>query len=744
MTLFYNLVILKEQKVGIKLISIKGNVRYIIYESSTGYKVGRFHVKNTDSKEMEEYKNRTIAFTGLFAELNKEDTYTFIGEYVYNDKYGYQFNVNEYKKEKPEGKDAIIEFLTSKLIKGCGVKTAQKIVETLGENALTLIKEDPRNLLLVPNMTEKKAQTIYNSLIKYDEKDELIVELQKIGFTLQEVLLLIEEYDNDLKDIIKNNIYELREFIDFAKLDKIYLEKGEKTSEVRVLACIIESIKNLEFNAGDTYHYQNEIVSYLNKNYNIPYVEIDSYLEKLKENKEIYIKEDKIFLYETYLKEKTIAENLYLINNSFCKKVSNMEAKIKQLENELEVKYNEEQKEAIIKALNNNICIITGGPGTGKTTIINAIVKMIIKENNLNNLDILNAIAMLAPTGRASKRMSESTHLPAMTIHRFLKWNKDDNSFQINEKNKTTQKFIIVDEVSMIDTNLFDALLKGIYSNIKLILVGDANQLPSVGAGLVLSDLISSQCFCHVELNMIYRQSANSYIPDLAKEIREYNVSTNFLEQKDDYNFLNVTNSNIKSTLAQICQMSKQKNIDEKTMQILAPMYKGENGIDNLNILLQNIFNPQDHIKKEIKIGDVIYREKDKVIQLVNDPDNNVYNGDIGYVYKIGKNEHNKNVITIDFDGNYIEYLKEEMINIKHAYAMTIHKAQGSEFNHVILLISSTYHKMLYNKLIYTGVSRAKKSLVIIGNPNSFLEAVKNPYSNNRKTNLQEMIMNIM
>ena len=723
------------------MISIKGNVRYIIFESTTGYKVGQFHIKNTDSEELEEYKNKTITFTGLFADLNKEDTYTFKGEYIYHDKYGYQFEVKEYIKEKPEGKDAVIQFLSSPLIKGCGEKTAQKIVETLGDDALNIIKNDPEKLLLVEKMTEKKAMQIYKSLVKYQEKDELIVELQKMGFSLKETLLIIEKYPDNLKDIINNDIYELVELIDFKKLDKIYLDNHDSQSEVRILACIIESVKRLEFINGDTYHYKEEIVKCLNHDFNIPLGDIDTYLDKLKKDKDIYILEDKIFLFDTYKKEKDIAEELYLIQNNPVKKIANIDSKIEQLEKEDNVKYNSIQKDAIKSALNNNICVITGGPGTGKTTIINAIVKIYIEANNLKGIDILNNIALLAPTGRASKKLSESTNLPASTIHRFLKWNQTDNTFSVNEDNKNYQKFIIVDEVSMIDTSLFDALLKGLYAHIKLILVGDSNQLPSVGPGLILNDLIDSDCFAHVELSKIYRQSANSYIPDLAKEIKEYNVTTNFLEQKDDYNFLNVANSNIKDTIRQICLMSKQKGLDEKSIQILAPMYKGENGIDNLNYCLQNLFNPKEEDKKEIKIYDTVFRVKDKVIQLINDPDNNVYNGDIGYLDKISKNNQNKDVITIDFDGNYVEYLKEDMINIKHAYAMSIHKSQGSEFNHVIMPISSTYNRMLYNKLIYTGVSRAKKSLVIVGNPNSFLEATKNPYSTQRKTNLKAMIM---
>ena len=724
------------------MATIKGKVRYIIFEATSGYKVGQFHIKATDDEEMQEYKNKTITFTGYFPELNKEDTYIFKGNYIYHNKYGYQFEVKEYQKVKPEGKDAVIEFLSSSLIKGCGEKTAQKIVEVLGEDALNIIKKDPSKLLLVNNMSQKKATKIYESIVKYDEKDETILSLQKLGFSLKETLLLVEKYEN-INEIIDNNIYDLVEVIDFKKLDKIYLENYQKDSLIRIYACIVEALKRMEFISGDTYHFKDDIIRFLNREFAIPVANIDEHLAYLEKEKTIKIIDDKIFLFETFQKEKSVAENLYLIKNSYNQKINNCSEKIKLLEKEEEVKYNSDQKEAIKSALNNNVCIITGGPGTGKTTIINAIVKIYIEENNLSNIDILNTIALLAPTGRASKKMSETTHLPAMTIHRFLKWNQEDNTFKVNADNKNFQKFIIVDEVSMIDNNLFSALLEGIYSNIKLILVGDTNQLPSVGAGLILNDLIDSEAFCHVELSQIYRQSDNSYIPYLAKEIKEGNLSTNFLEQKDDYNFLNVDASNIKNTIQQICLMSKQKGLDEKQIQILAPMYKGENGIDNLNYCLQNLFNPKDKDKKEIKISDVIYRVGDKVIQLVNDPDNNVYNGDIGYVYKIAKNGYNKDVITIDFDGSYIEYQKDEMINVKHAYAMTIHKAQGSEFNHVIMPISSAYHKMLYNKLIYTGVSRAKKSLVIIGSPECFLQATKNSYSRNRKTYLKELIMNI-
>ena len=290
---------------------------------------------------------------------------------------------------------------------------------------------------------------------------------------------------------------------------------------------------------------------------------------------------------------------------------------------------------------------------------------------------------------------------------------------------------------------MFDSLLKGINTNIQLILVGDTFQLPSVGAGLILNDLVSSNLFSYNPLGRIYRQSENSYIAYLAKEIKEHNLSENFMDKKDDYNFFLTDNKEITKMIREICKRSIEKGLKVDDIQILAPMYKGENGIDNLNLALQELFNPAKKGLKELYLSDITYREGDKVLQLVNNPDCNVYNGDIGYIVSIETkfNPRKKEIITIDFDGSYVEYSKEELYMIKHAYAITIHKSQGSEFPHVILPISKNYYKMLYNKLIYTGVSRAKKSLVIVGEKNSFLMAINNDYSSNRKTTLKDVLL---
>lgn len=725
---------------------IKGKIKHLIFESTSGYKVGLIRVKETNDPEMEDFINKSVTFTGYFADLTMDDVYVLEGSLVYTEKYGYQYKVENYHYQEVEGKDAVIEFLASPLVKGCGEKTACDIVETLGEDALKKIKESYTNLLLVPKMTEKKALKIYDSIMKYRQTDEMIVELKNLGFTINEALSIINKYGDETISIVKSNPYCLNELIDFNKLDKVYLNIGTFDDETRIKACLVETVKRLEMADGDTYFSLEEILDGLKRFFSLlPDTSVtEKVVEELSVNNDIIVDKDKYYLKTTYEMEYDIAKNLSLINNIPPVEIKEFDTEIIKLQESIDVTYNKEQLLAIKKALENRISIITGGPGTGKTTIIKAITKLYIKIHNLRPDEISSQIALLAPTGRAAKKLAESTGLPASTIHRYLKWNKEANDFQINELNKNFHRLVIVDETSMIDTHLFDALLKGICTNIQLILVGDANQLPSVGPGLILSDLINSDVFTFTPLETIYRQSNNSYIPYLAQEIKNKDLSNDYLTKKDDYNFLNATGSNIRELIKMICERSIKKGLTDKDIQILAPMYKGENGIDHLNEILRDLFNPPDTKKKEIKVGEVTYRVGDKVLQLTNDPNNGVFNGDIGYIKDIVTITVPKKqeAIVIDFDGNKIDYKKEDMNMVKHAYAISIHKSQGSEFPHVIMPITKSYYKMLYNKLIYTGVSRAKKSLVLIGEPYALIMAVNNDYSNQRKTTLKERLLN--
>ena len=720
---------------------IKGKIKKtIFYNADNGFLVALFRVKETNDISLKEKVNKTITITGQFPDVNLDVLMELYGKFIKNERFGMQYSVNNYVLSRPDSKEAIIDFLASSFISGCGEVTAKKIVDMYGKDTLDIIKNDKTKLLMIDGMTESRANKIYDSLQNYNKSSDIIMTFQTLGFSIDECFKIYQKFKNRIEDILNDDFYDLKEVIDFAKVDNIYIKRyGDKTS-VRIYACIIEAMQQLSNSNGDIYYYEQEIKEMLLKKFNIEINE-DVFSELINDliNKEKIIKVDNIYYLKSYYdKELLIAKNLKKIDSFKVKKIAELDEKLEVLENKLNIKYNSEQKKAITSALNNNISIISGGPGTGKTTIINAIVKLYIEEHHLGNQDIVENIALLAPTGRASKKLSTSTNLPAYTIHRYLKWYKDSNDFFYNEYNRTKHRLIIVDEVSMIDVDLFNALLNGISSNVKIIFVGDTFQLPSVGPGLILNDLIASDYFNYVPLNQIYRQSENSYIPYLAKEIKMNELSEDCLVKKDDYNFFEANNNQIKSAIKQIIEVSLSKNIDEKRMQVLAPMYRGENGIDNLNIILQSIYNPESIKKMEIKYGDVIYRENDKVLQLINDLDNNVFNGDIGFIKQIVNNK-----IYIDFDSNEVIYEKKDLKNIKHAYAITIHKSQGSEFEHVIMPITSNYFKMLYNKLIYTGVSRAKKSLTIVGSFKAFKDAVGNNYSASRKTTLKDAIINV-
>lgn len=721
---------------------IKGTFKRNIYSSKDGYVVGIIRIKETTDDDLSDYIDKQFTFTGLFHELIIDEDYMFYGEVVDNIKYGIQYRVNRYEKLLPEDKDGLVTFLSSDIFPGIGEKTAEIIVDTLGDNCLNMIIEDYECLLTIPKMTNKKALSIHDNLVKYNESYEIVVYLTNFGFSMKDSLKIYNHYKNDSIRIIENNIYELIDTIDgisFLKVDSLRSKTNIKIDDDRrICALVIYIMKELCFRLGDTYLTFEEIYNTFKNNYEdeISEEKLKYYLVELNSLGKIIIKDDKYILFTYYNNELYIAQKSLLLANMDDSKIDNIEIKIERLENYFNIKYNDEQKKAIKQSLTKNFSIITGGPGTGKTTIIKGICEAykMIKGYSLERL--LNSMVLLAPTGRAAKRMSEACNYPSYTIHRYLKWNKESNEFGLNEKNKSNAEFIIVDEVSMIDTDLLTNLLKALKTNVKLVFIGDYNQLESVSPGKILKDLIDSDAINTIFLKEIYRQDRNSYISQLAYEINKGEIETDFLEKKDDYNFIKCADDDILKACCDVVKLAVNKGYDLKKVQVLAPIYKGINGIDNLNKYLQNIFNPSSKSKNEVYDTNVIYRENDKILQLENMPDDNVFNGDIGIIKKIDKGE-----ITIDFDGNIVKYQKKDYKSIKHGYAISIHKAQGSEFDIVVMPITKSYKTMLYKKIIYTGVTRAKKSLIMIGDPNSFLESVYKRKVRERRTNLKDLIV---
>ena len=726
---------------------IKGNVRRIIYDSHNGFMVGIFKILETDDEDMIDSVDKTVTFSGNFIDLNLDNTYIFNGHKTKHPRYGFQYNVSSYDIAKPEEKEGIIEFLCSELFVGVGKKTAKKIVDTLGDKTLDLILENKDNLLLVPGLKQNKIDQIYNTLFKHNESHNTIVYLTNLGFSSKDAISIYNKYRENTINNIKNNIYMLVNDFDnlsFKNIDNIARNMGYKLDDdIRINACIISSIKTITFERGDTYVLLDDIINMLKK-YGIIDKDITLNLMNLNKLGNLVIEHDKYYTKEMYDAEKNIANTLMFLSKKSSVEVKKFDTLICELEKDNDIKYNDMQINAIKSAVEKNLSVITGGPGTGKTTIIKAIVEMYRKIHKYRFDELSDKIKLLAPTGRAAKRMSEATLLKSSTIHRFLKWNKETGDFMINEYNPDFSEFIIIDEVSMIDVNLFNALLKGLTKNVKIVLVGDFNQLPSVSEGQVLKDIIESGVIDVIHLDTLYRQNENSYIVSLAHEIKEGELSLEFLNKKSDYAFIECGSISIKNNIIEIVKKAIQKGFNYKDLQILAPMYKGENGIDNLNISLQRVLNPESIEKKQILYNDVIFRENDKILQLTNMPDNNVYNGDIGIISHIKtahESKSKKDEIYVDFDGNKVKYEPKDFINIKHGYAISIHKSQGSEFPMIIMPIEKSYIRMLYRKLIYTGVTRAKKSLIIVGNSDAFRYAVANTYDYNRNTSLKDFLI---
>lgn len=729
---------------------VKGIFRQTIFRSEKGYIIGLLKVQETNIIEMKDYVNRTITFTGYFAELNENEKYIMYGEITTHPKYGFQYNVKTSERIKPEDKDGIVEFLSSGLFKGIGEKMATRIVDILGEETLDLILKDKTCLYQVPKLSEDKINIIYDTLVKYEESHETIVKLTELGFIMRDALNIYNTYKSNTIRIIENDIYRIIDDVDdinFSKVDSIATTLNEDKLNInRIKACIIYIMKNLSFRNGDTYLSYGEIyegVAFYLKN-DIDSELFDEAISELDGEFKIKIDDDRYYIFEDYEAEEYIASKINYLINKDTTKYKNIDLRVKELEDKYKIEYSDKQKEAIIKALENNLTIVTGGPGTGKTTIIKAIVDLYKLLNKFSEKDLINNIALLAPTGRASKRMSESTNLPASTIHRFLKWNKEADEFMVNEYNPDFSNLIIVDEVSMIDNHLMNSLLRGLTNNIKLVLVGDYNQLPSVGAGNILKDLIDSDIIDTVELDLLYRQDDSSYIPILANEIKNGTLEEDFLIDRDDYKFLECSSDVIIPSLVNIVKKTISKGYDYKRVQLMAPMYAGVNGIDNINKVLQDVFNPVELNKREIKYGDIVYRENDKVLQLVNDPDNNVFNGDIGIIKTINPRGTKSGIpeITIDYYGTIVTYTSKDFNKFKHGFIISIHKSQGSEFELVIIPISSSYKRMLYKKLIYTGITRAKKRLILIGEPMSFMYGIRNNNEIVRKTSLLEKLLN--
>ncbi len=725
-------------------IYIKGHYQRSIYQNSNGYHIGLFKVKETNSEELTPFLDKTITFTGYFHELNDMDTYLFFGKMVEHPKYGTQFSVTSYERCKPEEKDAIVEFLTSGLFKGIGEKKAKSIVEVLGKDTLSIILEHPDNLILIPGITKKNIDILHNKLKEYESSYETVLYLSNLGFSTKDSMLVYNYYKDRVKEIIHDDIYQLEYSIyelSFKKIDSIALKNGvSKDSFIRIKAAILYIMEEVSNAYGHSYFFYDEIFGYLPRVL-LTSISESSYQEAMNSliiDMKVIQKDEKYYLKDMYEAECLIVKRFRLLAHKEEEEFPNLEEHFSEMEDIFGISYNEVQKQAILESVKKNFLVITGGPGTGKTTIMKGIIELYKDVHKLSYEKLADQVALLAPTGRAAKRMSDATLMPASTIHSFLKWQKDSNKFQVNEYHKSKVNLVIIDEASMIDTLLMASLLRGISANCKIIMVGDSYQLPSVGPGQLLHDVIASGKLPVIELKELYRQGKDSNILTLAYDIRNGCVEDDVFNQDEDLTFIECQDDQVISSLMDVS--STFKDLSYKEFQILAPMYKGRYGIDIINNQLQTIFNPKDASKKEVVVGDVIFREGDKVIELTNMPEENIFNGDIGIISQIITSPAKK--IIVDFDGNEVTFTAANFNKFRLAYAISIHKSQGSEFDVVVMPLVQGYRKMLYRKLVYTGITRSKKMLYLIGDKKALKQAVSNTSSDVRRTTIQEFLEN--
>lgn len=725
------------------------------YNPENGYTVAILELdyknKNIAIKKSKIIGN-TIAIVGFFERKpSEQEEYTFEGDFVRDKNYGLQFKFTKFIRKTVKNEQGIISYLSSSLFPGIGPKIAKIIIETLGVNCLSKIKEDSKVLDKV-NITDKQKSVIITGLLSDEANQEAILYFLDNGITMDMAHKIIALFGDMAKEIVKENPYILMEKIDrfgFKKNDAFALKIGiPENSIIRLKALLtyvlneaLYSIGNSYISKGDLYDYT---VRYLEKDVDSDVFE--QVLRILVEDKKIYIDENKnIYDYKMYVQELELAFTLSKMLNGTneVKPLEYSEEDINKyylkIKNNSHIEYSLEQEQAILSAFTEPIVIITGGPGTGKTTIVKAILEMYFKLNK-DNTNLAEYIALLAPTGKAAKRLKESCNMPTSTIHKFLGY-QGSNIFTYSKYNKTDAKLIIVDEASMMDLPLASRLLTSMQDDARIIIVGDVDQLPSVGPGQVLKDLIDSKEIKTIRLTKIHRQAEDSNIIKLAHNINEGILPETLLEKLPDRVFISTDNEYIASMLTNATSKYIERGYDiKKDIQILIPMYKGDCGINEINSRIQDIVNPPGEDVLEVKHYGRIFRENDKVIQLVNRAEKGIMNGDVGYIESFIMKNLKVNGLRVSFDSNIIEYNLDELEDLSLAYAISVHKAQGGEFDIVIMPMTNKHFIMLKRKLIYTAVTRAKKSLILIGDVKAMQQGIRK-IETNRKTILKEKLI---
>ncbi len=736
---------------------VDGQLKAVFFASEDSfYKVVLIQVTNTNVSLPDD----EVVVTGNFGDLLEDNAYHFTGRVVNHPKYGQQFQADNYSNLAKTTRGGVIKYLSGDKFPGVGEKTAEKIVDILGTDALNKIDRDPSVLDKV-GLKAKLKKVIAENLELGDNLENIIIGLNSYGFSNQLSSVIYEKYHGDALSIISENPYKLVTdipSIGFKKADAIALQNGfQIDSPQRIATGLMYSIDQLCVKNGDTYTTTGPVLQETTRllesggQGQIGADKIANSLIELAKSNQVIGENDKIFPANLYRAEFQIAEHLNRIvenNDEVSFTDAQIEKQLRKVERKYQIDYDQSQINAITDAIKSPVFLLTGGPGTGKTTIINGIVNTFCELNDYS-MDINQykdkpfPVILAAPTGRAAKHMTDSTGLPASTIHRLLGLNRSDSENASATKD-IDGELLIIDEMSMVDTFLFKMLVSAIPNHMKVVLVGDQDQLPSVGPGQVFHDLLSSQSVPYMKLDTIYRQDAHSSIIALAHEIHQGQLPTDFTNNQSDRSFIPCGENQIASVVQQVTERAKNKGFGKMDVQVLAPMYRGRAGIDKLNDTIQDVWQ-SPNANKSVTIRQHTYRIGDKVLQLENNPEKNVFNGDIGIIVsmKQNKDEDSPSQITIDYDEVEVTYQKNEWLQFTLAYCTSIHKAQGSEFKMVILPLVRQFSRMLQRNLLYTAVTRASDFLIMVGEQSAYQQCVST-VSANRKTCLVERLRSVI
>jgi len=714
------------------------------------------------------YSNKQNGYTVCTVKLGKEhltvvgtlpfvsvgDNVKFVGQYIVHPVYGKQFSADMYETVAPKTVAAILRYLSSGVIKGVGPATAERIVEKFGSESLDIIQNHPEELELIRGISHEKAMTISNEYKKQFGIRDLMLMLSPYDISLEKCIRVFQVLGTTAAEKIKENPYILcTESIDFPfeKVERIAFDFGISPDNELRLFSGVEYILRKNLLNGHTCLPRKKLVHVATDLLESVDYRIDSICDKMIERMIVYSKtvdnDDFLMLPEYHNAEEYIAARLLAGKNYNKSNIVIEELEIDYVENKLGIKFEKLQRNAIKSAFENGVFVLTGGPGTGKTTTLNAIIELFEQR------DV--TLQLAAPTGRAAKRISELTGREAKTIHRLLEveWTSaDEQKFARNERNPLECDVVIVDEASMIDTLLFESLLRALKISCHIILVGDTDQLPSVSAGNVLNDILASQKYSSVCLKKVFRQAMTSTIITNAHSIIN-GEPCNLSNKNEDFFFLHRDNAyDVCNTVLELCEtrLPQAYNFNNLTdIQVLCPSRKSNTGTVNLNNLLQSILNPHKKNQPQLAYKGIYYRIGDKVMQIKNNYDIEwkrsdgemgfgVFNGDVGYISSI---DLKSGIISVNFDDRIATYFTENIGELELAYAVTVHKSQGSEFECVILPLYDIPPQLLYRNLLYTAVTRAKKLLIVIGDERIFNKMAENNRKTLRYTLLKEFLI---